>query len=134
MPKGNIASPATLDTLSTTGSTDFLPLAIGGVVKEMETIFTGEDEPVVIMDPVESAGEHPNVPGVAKPPAVPTPPFIERPTIIAQQNTTVFFEGILVTVSGDAMVQVGVPLPQPDPRLLTEPTLYPTILIGTQIT
>lgn len=133
MPKGNIASTATLDTLSTNGVTSFPPLAIGGVQKEMETIFTGEDEPVVIMDPAESAGQHPRVPGVATPPAVATPPFIERPTIIAQQNTTVFFEGILVTVSGDAMAQVP-SSPVPDPRPLTEPTLYPTILIGTQIT
>lgn len=132
MPKGNIASPATFDTLSIIGPTNYPPLAIGGVQKEMETIFTGEDVPVVIMDPAESAGQHPQVPGVATPPAVPAPPFIERPKIVAQQNTTVFFEGILVTVSGDAMLPA--PTTTPSPRPLTEPTLYPTILIGTQIT
>jgi len=131
MPNGNIATPGTLDTLSTLGTTIFPPLAIGGKTKEMETIKTGEDEPLVIMDPTESAGTHPPVPGSNPvPPNIPTPTQIERPSIIPVQNTSVFFEGNLVTVSGDGMASV--PPTVDTPRPLTEPTVYPTILIGTR--
>jgi len=130
MPNGNIATPGTLDTLSTLGTTIFPPLAIGGKQKTMETIKTGEDF-FEIMDPTESAETHPPVPGSNPvPPYIATPDKIERPSIIPVQNTSVYFEGTLVTVSGDGMASV--PPTVDTPRPLTEPTLYPNILIGTQ--
>jgi hypothetical protein len=130
MPNGNIATPVTLDTLSTFGTTVFPPLAIGGKQKTMETIKTGEDF-FKIMDPTESAGTHPPVPGSNPvPPYIPTPTQIQRPSIVAVQNTSVYFEGNLVTVSGDGMDSD--PPTVPTPRPLTEPTIYPTILIGTR--
>ena len=131
MPKGNIATPVTLDTLSTFGTTVFPPLAIGGKTKKMKTIRTGKEIPIEIMDPTESATLHPPVPGSnPAPPYIPIPTQIERPSIVPVQNTSVFFEGNLVTVSGDGMGSV--PPTVATPRPLTEPTIYPTILIGTR--
>ena len=126
MASGNIANPGMADTLSVIGTTEYAPLAIGGIMKELETIKTSIPNPlagteaqpdtlqvkVKVMDVAQSAGTHPDVPGVnPAPPFIPTPPSISRPTITAVQNTRVFFEGTLVLVGGDSVNGPGaVPL------------------------
>ena len=147
MASGMIANPGMVDTVSVIGTTIFSPLAIGGVLKELETIKTSIPNPsagtegqsdtlqvkMKVMDVAQSAGTHPDVPGSnPAPPFIPTPPSISRPTITAVQNTRVFFEGNLVTVVSDGMTTV--PTTVPPIRLITDltsPTEYPTIIIGT---
>jgi len=136
---GTIVNPSMLDTISTSPvqpTTTYPPTVIGGKTKTLETIKTNQDsespDKIKIMDVMESMGTHPSVPGV-DPLATPNYPSIARPAIVAVQNTTVFFEGELVTCAGDAMlsdpITIGSPRPIVDP--LTTFTNYPTIRIGT---
>lgn len=147
MGTGKIVNPGMDDTVSVIGTTIFPPQVIGGITKALETIKTSvpnpaagaEGEPdtlqveIEIMDVEESAGTHPSVPGSNPvPPNIPTPPSIQRPTITPVQNTRVFFEGNLVTVAGDGMSTAPTTVPPIRPiKDLTSPTLYPTIIIGT---
>ena len=150
MGSGKIVNPLMLDTVSVIGTTIFPAQPIGGILKELETIRTNvpnpnagaEGEPatiaekIKIMDVQKSAGIHPIVPGSNPvPPNIPTPPSIQRPTITPVQNTRVFFEGNLVTVGGDGMTTAPPTVPPIRPiveGLSTVPSIYATIIIGTQ--
>lgn len=134
---GTIVNPSMLDTISTSPvqpTTTYPPQGIGGITKTLQTILSGGDtpQPIEVMDVEESMGTHPLVLGV-DPALPPNYPSIDRPSIVAVQNTTVFFEGELVTCAGDAMlsapITIGAPRPIIDP--LTIQTNYPTIRIGT---
>lgn len=142
---GEIVNPAMIDTLSVIGPTGYYPLPIGGVIYTCDTIKTslGAPDPevplpVIIMDPDESPGTHPFVPGTPIPPypGPPAPLIIERPALLPVQNKSVFFEGKLVAVAGDHMTAVPATVPPTRPIIqnqLTSPTIYPTIKIGTQV-
>jgi len=142
---GEIVNPAMIDTLSVIGPTGYYPLPIGGVIYTCDTIKTslGAPDPevplpVIIMDPDESPGTHPFVPGTPIPPypGPPAPLIIERPALLPVQNKSVFFEGKLVAVAGDHMTTAPTTTPQTRPIIengLTSPTIYPTIKIGTQL-
>ena len=131
---GEIANIGMIDTVSVNpDGAIYPPLAIGGVPEPLATVKTtvaGSDAPVelIIIDQAKSAGTHPPVP-YSNPPI--GTPILSRPSIIPVQNTSVFMEGKLVTVTGDGMA--GPPaVPNPRPIIgLTSPTLYPTIRIGT---
>lgn len=128
MPSGNIANPITIDTTSYTALPTVPPswvaTPIGGPVKECETIKINDQTAMICDTSPEALIEEP-YPSV---PATPTGPPCLRGPIIPTKNLSVYFEGQLVVVSGDSM-QGSVGLP--NPRVLTEPTLYPNILIGT---
>lgn len=142
---GEIVNPAMIDTLSVIGPTGYYPLPIGGVIYTCDTIKTslGAPDPevplpVIIMDPDESPGTHPFVPGTPIPPypGPPAPLIIERPALLPVQNKSVFFEGKLVAVAGDHMTTAPTTTPPTRPIIqnqLTSPTIYPTIKIGTQL-
>ena len=131
---GEIANIGMVDTLSNgPGGEVYPPLFIGGIPKPLATIKTtvaGFDLPqeLIIIDQAKSVGTHPPVPNSASLLGV---PVLIRPNIAPVQNTSVFMEGELVTVTGDGMS--GLPA-SPNPRPitgLTSETLYPTIRIGT---
>ena len=129
MPKGNIANPSTLDTISYTSLPSVPPswvaTPIGGPLKECEKIKIDGANAQICDTSAEALLDDP-YPSV---PATPTGPDCIRGPIVPTQNTSVYFEGQLVVVSGDAITgSVGVP----NPRVLTEPTVYPKILIGTR--
>jgi hypothetical protein len=72
-----------------------------------------------------------SVTGVPINPLVPpVPPQLPRPVVVPIVNTTVFMEGTLVTVDGDAVSGPGA---IPDPRILHSASIYATIFIGTNI-
>jgi hypothetical protein len=131
MPVGNIAGPETIDSVSfispPTVAPSYPPTPIGGPAKECETIRINE-QPAIICDttPIAVAADpYPEVP------AVPSGPPCIRGPIIPTKNLSVFFEGQLVVVGGDG-ISGKAPSPTfPEPRILTEPTFYPNILIGT---
>jgi len=131
MAKGNIASNITVDTTSYTSLPSVPPswvaTPIGGPLKECEKIKINGVNAQICDTSAEALLQepYPSVPGLPQP-----APDCVRGPIIPTQNTSVYFEGQLVVVNGDAIQgSVGVP----NPRVLTEPTLYPTILIGTQV-
>ena len=131
---GEIANIGMFDTQSVNpDGAIYPPLGIGGVTKSLATIKTtveGSDRPeeLIIIDQAKSAGTHPTV--LHSNPPIGTP-ILQRPSITPVQNTSVYMEGKLVTVTGDGMS--GAPaVPNPRPITgLTSPTLYPTIRIGT---
>ena len=131
---GEIANIGMVDTVSIGPNGEvYPPLAIGGIPEPLATVKTtvaGSDAPVpvIIVDQKKSIGTHPPVP-YSNPPI--GNPVLPRPSITPVQNTSVYMEGKLVTVTGDGMAG---PPAVPDPRPitgLTSPTLYPTIRIGT---
>lgn len=140
MPVGNIAGPETLDTISFAGPPtvppSYAPTPIGGPSKECEKIKiniapSGEEsqyQNAIICDitaAAVSADPYPEVP------ATPTGPPCVRGPIIPTKNLSVFFEGQLVVVGGDGISGKNPSPTFPEPRILTEPTFYPNILIGT---
>jgi len=155
---GEIVNPGMLDSPSVIGATTYPPLAIGGVLKSLDEptpeggIYTtnggGKTNsdgspnpnilPIMIMDIEKSAGTYPPVPGVAPPPIIPTPATINRTELVSVVNvplTGVYFRGNLVTVAGDGLLAAPPTIPPIRPiieNVLTSPTLYPTIIIGTR--
>jgi len=137
MPIGNIAGPETIDTTSYTALPTVPPYwvatPIGGPVKECEKIkinvaSSGEEasyQNAIICDTSVSAVAEDPYPEV---PATPQGPPCVRGPIVPTKNLSVYFEGQLVVVGGDAIN--GVP-GVPNLRVLTEPTSYPKIIIGT---
>ena len=134
MPIGNIVTPATVDTYSANASTQFPLLAMGGTTKTFANILLN-NTPAVLIDPLTST--YPNAPGVPIPPnPVPAPPNLTR-TLVSLVNPPargVYFgheDGTYTNppVSGDALTGSGA---VPHPRPLTEPTIHPTIFIGTR--
>ena len=131
---GEIANIGMVDTVSIGPNGEvYPPLAIGGIPEPLATVKTtvaGSDAPVpvIIVNQATSVGAHPPVP-YSNPPF--GNPVLPRPSITPVQNTSVFMEGKLVTVTGDGMAgPPAVPNPRPITGL-TSPTLYPTIRIGT---
>ena len=98
-----------------------LPTIRTGATKDEPTGF-----PIIVVDP----GKPPlPVPGTWLNILPPLPPPLVRDSIVGKVNTTVFFEGKRVVVSGDT---VSAPTGTPPTRDLTGTTPYPTIIIGTQ--
>jgi len=114
----------------------------------MKTLPDGSPNPAV--QPLQVMAQEsvfPTAPGVAPPPTPPSPASISRPELVAVQNTRVFFadaakgpgQYIRVAVTGDAMSTEPPTLPPlrpittvAPPPILTVPTLYPTIIIGSR--
>lgn len=140
MPVGNIAGSGTLDSVSfispPANPPSYVATPIGGPTKECEKIKiniapAGQDaqyQNAMICDTTPSAvsaDPYPEVP--ATPEGVPC----VRGPIIPTKNLSVYFEGQLVVVGGDG-ISGKAPSPTfPEPRILTEPTFYPNIIIGT---
>jgi hypothetical protein len=142
MPIGNIAGPETIDSVSFKSPPTVPPVygaaPIGGPVKECQKIKiniaeSGEDaqyQNVMICDTSPEAlseDPYPSVPG--EPPGT----VCIRGPIIPTKNLSVYFEGQLVVVGGDGISGKAPPPTTtfPEPRILTEPTFYPNIIIGT---
>ena len=135
--EGTIVTGAALDSVSIREdiNAQYPPFAIQGAANyptPLPTIRTGatKDEPtgspIIIVDPgkppLPAPGTWPNL-------IPPVPPPLVRDGIVGKVNTTVFFEGKRVVVSGDT---VSAPTGTPPTRDLTGTTPYPTIIIGTQ--
>lgn len=135
--EGTIVTGAALDSVSIREdiNAQYPPFAIQGAANyptPLPTIRTGatKDEPtgfpIIIVDPgkppLPAPGTWPNL-------IPPVPPPLVRDGIVGKVNTTVFFEGKRVVVSGDT---VSAPTGKPPTRDLTGTTPYPTIIIGTQ--
>jgi hypothetical protein len=135
--EGTIVTGAALDSLSTRNeiSAQYPPYPILGAANyptELKTLRTGATKeaptgvPMLIVNPdrppLPAPGTWPNI-------LPPLPPPLERLNILGKVNTTVFFEGKRVVVSGDT---VNAPSGTPKLRDLTGTTPYPTIIIGTQ--
>ena len=136
-PVGNIANPAMLDTLSSIPTTIYPPLPIGGVLMSIPTVLTNEgkenEEAIQIMDVQESKGSHPQVAGVNPVfPFIPVPSTIDRNIgIVPVKNLSVYFEGKLVTIAGDGLATAPPTIPPIRPIVLSSPSQYATIIIGT---
>ena len=142
MPAGNIAGPETIDSVSfkapPTVPPSYVATPIGGPVKECQKIkiniaAPGEDaqyQNAMICDTSPEALSAEPYPSV---PAAPAGPDCIRGPIIPTKNLSVHFEGQLVVVGGDGISGKAPPPTTtfPEPRILTEPTFYPNIIIGT---
>lgn len=135
--EGTIVTGAALDSVSIREdiNAQYPPFAIQGAANyptPLPTIRTGATKeaptgsPIIIVDPgkppLPAPGTWPNL-------IPPVPPPLVRDGIVGKVNTTVFFEGKRVVVSGDT---VSAPTGKPPTRDLTGTTPYPTIIIGTQ--
>ncbi len=123
---GGIASPASIELQTRSNPTaTYPPLPIGGAT--LPTTILSGGAPVLLVNP---AGPFAPIPGVPTNPFVPpSPPSLPRTRIEPRQNTTVFFNGVLVSVHNDMIVADGAAPPQ---LRLTGVPNYPTIIIGTQ--
>ena len=135
--EGTIVTGAALDSVSIREdiNAQYPPFAIQGAANyptPLPTIRTGATKeaptgfPIIVVDPgkppLPAPGTWPNL-------IPPVPPPLVRDGIVGKVNTTVFFEGKRVVVSGDT---VSAPTGKPPTRDLTGTTPYPTIIIGTQ--
>ena len=127
---GCIADSTTVDTGSTNATATYPMQSHGGKDITCGTIYSGGSKIThidVTSDPTDVTGTpiQPLVPPVPQP--LPrTPPLVG---IVNTAARGVYFEDKLVPVIGDG---ITAPLAAPDPRLLTTPTKYPTIFIGTR--
>ena len=123
---GGIASAASLEVMTRTNATaTYPPLAIGGA--PLPTTVMSGGAPVVVVNP---AGPFAPIPGVPiNPLTIPSPFTLPRTRIEPRQNTSVYFNGILVPVHNDMSVGDGA---SPAQLRLTGVPNYPTIIIGTQ--
>ena len=127
---GCIADSTTVDTASANATAAYPIQSHGGRNITCNTIYSDGARLKHIdvdADPTDVAGTpiHPVVPPV--PQILPrTPPLVPIVNIAARG---VYFEDKLVPVIGDG---ITAPLAAPSPRILTTPTLYPTIFIGTR--
>lgn len=159
---GEIANPVMLDSESKLPPTIYPPFPIGGSLTVlsgdqegnrailttngtgMKELPDGSPNPAVLpMMIMSGESVYTPVAGVAPPPVIPSPATIDRPELVAVQNTRVFFadaekgpgQYIRVAVAGDAMATEPPTLPPLRAIVntpLTGETLYPTILIGTR--
>jgi len=127
---GCIADSTTVDTGSTNATAAYPVQSHGGSDITCNTIYSNEAKIKhldVNADPTDVAG----VP--IQPLVPPVPSTLPRtPPLVGIVNTAargVYFEDKLVPVIGDG---ITAPLAAPNPRLLTTPTKYPTIFIGTR--
>ena len=123
---GGICTPASIEVGTRSNPTaTYLPLAIGGA--PLPTTVMSGGAPVLVVNP---AGPFVPIPGVPiNPLTIPSPFTLPRTRIEPRQNTSVYFNGILVPVHNDMSVADGA---TPSNLRLTGAVNYPTIIIGTQ--
>ena len=123
---GGICTPASIEVGTRSNPTaTYPPLAIGGAT--LPTTIMSGGAPVLVVNPV---GPFVPIPGViTNPLVIPTPFTLPRTRIEPRQNTSVYFNGILVPVHNDMSVADGA---SPANLRLTGAVNYPTIIIGTQ--
>ena len=127
---GCIADSTTVDTVSTNPTATYPIQSHGGRNITCNTIFSDGAR----LKHIDPTADPTDVAGTPIQPLVPPVPQLlpRTPPIVGIVNTEargVYFEDVLVPVIGDG---ITAPLASPDPRLLTTPTLYPTIFIGTR--
>ena len=123
---GGICTPASIEVGTRSNPTaTYPPLAIGGA--PLPTTIMSGGAPVLVVNP---AGPFVPIPGVPiNPLTIPSPFTLPRTRIEPRQNTSVYFNGILVPVHNDQIVADGA---SPERLRLTGVVNQPTILIGTQ--
>ena len=127
---GCIADSTTVDTVSTNPTATYPIQSHGGSDITCNTIYSGGSK----IKHLDVTSDPTDVYGVIQQPLVPVvpDPLPRTPPLVGIVNTEargVYFEDKLVPVIGDG---ITAPLAAPDPRLLTTPTKYPTIFIGTR--
>ena len=137
IPDGIICNASSFNTIpSDSGTGTYGPTPIGGIPLPTTCLYgaaiaartgVGAALPIVLVNP---AGPFVGVPGVPKSIVPPVPLVLARPVIVPKQNTGVYINGVLVPVNGDLINGPGA-LPTNVP--LTGATLYPTIIIGSNI-
>ena len=137
---GGIVDGTAIDALST-GAPENPDLVWAGLLiqgptnypKALLTIRTGATEespegvPIIIVDPNSPPAPAPGAWGRLAPP----PPLVRLGVegVVNSELRGVYFEGMLVPVSGDAIRAAE---GEPNPRPLTGATAYPTIIIGSK--
>lgn len=137
---GGIVDGTAIDALST-GAPENPDLVWAGLLiqgptnypKPLLTIRTGATEespegvPIIIVDPNSPPAPAPGAWGRLAPP----PPLVRLGVegVVNSELRGVYFEGMLVPVSGDAIRAAE---GEPNPRPLTGATAYPTIIIGSK--
>ena len=137
---GGIVDGTAIDALST-GAPENPDLVWAGLLiqgptnypKPLLTIRTGATEespegvPIIIVDPNSPPAPAPGAWGRLAPP----PPLVRLGVegVVNSALRGVYFEGMLVPVSGDAIRAAE---GEPNPRPLTGATAYPTIIIGSK--
>ena len=127
---GCIADSTTVDTVSTNPTATYPIQSHGGDNITCNTIYS-DGAKIKHLDRTTDPTDVTGVPIPPNPSAIPqelprTPPVVG---IVNTEARGVYFEDKLVPVIGDG---ITAPLAAPDPRLLTTPTKYPTIFIGTR--
>ena len=127
---GCIADSTTVDTGSANATATYPMQSHGGKDITCSTIYSGGSK----ITHIDVTSDPTDVTGVPIQPLVPPvpQPLPRTPPLVGIVNTAargVYFEDKLVPVIGDG---ITAPLAAPDPRLLTTPTKYPTIFIGTR--
>ena len=127
---GCIADTTTVDTVSTNPTATYPIQSHGGDNITCNTIYSDQAK----IKHLDRTSDPTDVTGVPINPLVPPvpQPLPRTPSVVGIVNTEargVYFEGKLVPVIGDGITGAGA---APNPRLLTTPTNYPTIHIGTK--
>ena len=127
---GCIADTTTVDTVSMNPTATYPIQSHGGDNITCNTIYSDGAK----IKHLDRTTDPTDVTGIIQQPLVPVvpDPLPRTPPIVGIVNTEargVYFEGKLVPVIGDGITGTGA---LPSPRLLTTPTLYPTIHIGTR--
>ena len=127
---GTMVDSSTMDTASA-NATGIYPLqAHYGSNKTYNTIYCGGAK-ISALNPTSKPTDVTGTPTNPIVPPVPQP-LVRTPPVVGIVNTAargVYFEGVLVPVIGDGVTGAGA---APNPRLLTTPGKYPTIVIGTR--
>ena len=129
-PTGTMVDSLTQDTQSANATAIYNLQSHYGVDKTYNTIYCGGAQ-ITGLDPTSDPTDVSGIPIQPLVPPVPQP-LPRTPPIVPIVNTAargVYFEGVLVPVIGDGVTGIGA---APNPRLLTTPGKYPTIVIGTR--
>lgn len=137
IPDGIICNASSINaSISENGTGTYPPTPIGGTpvpttclygAAIAERVGAGAALPMVLVNP---AGPFVGVPGIPKTIVPPAPLVLPRTNVVPKQNTGVYINGVLVPVNGDLIAGPGA---TPTNLPLTGASLYPTILIGTNI-
>ena len=128
--QGCIVDSTVTDTNSANPTATYAPQVHGGSDITCNTIYSNQAK----IKHLDRTTKPTDVTGVPIQPLIPPvpQPLVRTPPIVGIDNTEargVYFEGKLVPVIGDGITGAGA---APSPRLLTTPTNYPTIHIGTK--
>ena len=128
--QGCIVDSTVTDTNSANATATYTAQVHGGTDITCNTIYSNQAK----IKHLDRTTDPTDVTGVPIQPLVPPvpQPLPRTPPVVGIVNTEargVYFEGKLVPVIGDG---INAPLAAPNPRLLTTPTNYPTIHIGTR--